>query len=96
MVRQSFARPSVKRARERNRNLLGTPIPLPAAIDAIERGITTRARHVWAPGNVRPLIWLRSVVQPLADRQARRAGIEQTIREVEQEESTLTTAQPTG
>jgi hypothetical protein len=51
---------------------------------------------VWAPGNVRPLIWLRSVVQPLADRQARRAGIEQTIREVEQEESTLTTAQPTG
>ena len=94
MVRKSFARPSVKAAREKNRRMLGDPIPLPAAIDAIEKGITTRARHVWAPGNVRPLIFLGRILQPLIERQSRKAGIADTIRMVEQEESTLTTPQP--
>lgn len=94
MVRKSFDRPSVKAMRERDRRVLGNPIPLPDAIDAIEAGITTRARHVWAPKSVRPLIWLRSFVQPLAERQAKRSGIEETIRLAEQEESTLTTPQP--
>ena len=94
MVRKSFDRPSVKFARERNKQMLGNPIPLPDAIDAIERGITTRARHVWAPKTVRPLIFLGRVIQPLVERQARKAGIADVIRMAEQEESTLTTPQP--
>jgi len=96
MVRRSFDRPSVRAARERSNRMLGDPIPLAQAVDAIERGVTARARHVWAPRSVRPVIWMRSLVQPLAERQARRSGIEETIRLAEQEESTLTTPQPRG
>ena len=95
MVRKSFARPSVQQARERNASAFGKVAPLSEAIDAIEHGITTRARHVVAPKSVRPLLWLRSVVQPLAERQVRRSGIEETIRLVESEDSDLTTQQPT-
>jgi NAD(P)-dependent dehydrogenase (short-subunit alcohol dehydrogenase family) len=51
MVRRSFDRPSSQRARE-----LGGPFskvaPLSEAVDAIERGIATRARHVYAPRSV--------------------------------------------
>ena len=96
MVRKSFARPSVKRAREKSPATFGKVAPLSEAIDAIERGITTRARHVYAPKSVRPLIWLRSIVQPLAERQAKSADIAETTRMIEAEDSELTTAQPTG
>ena len=94
MVRKSFDRPSVKRAREKSPGAFGKVAPLSEAIDAIEQGITTRARHVYAPKSVRPLIWLRSLVQPLAEHQAKRAGIEETTRLIEAEGSELTTPQP--
>ena len=95
MVRRSFARPSVQHARERNGGAFNRVAPLSEAIDAIEHGIVTRARHVVAPKSVRPLLWLRSIVQPLAELQVRRSGIEETIRMVEAEDSELTTPQPT-
>ena len=94
MVRKSFDRPSVKRARERNKTMFGKVAPLSEAVDAIERGITTRARHVYAPKNVRSIIWLRSVIQLLAERAAKRSGLEETIRLSEQEPTQVTTPQP--
>ena len=95
MVRKSFDRPSVRRAREQNPQMFGKVAPLSEAIDAIERGITTRARHVYAPKSVRPMIWLRTVIQPLSElAMRRRTDVEETIRLVESEQSELTTAQP--
>ncbi|CAA9512987.1 MAG: hypothetical protein AVDCRST_MAG85-2446 [uncultured Solirubrobacteraceae bacterium] len=94
MVRKSFARPSVQHTRERNGGAFMKVAPLSEAIDAIERGIVTRARHVAAPRSVRPLIWLRSIAQPLSELGGRRTGIEETIRMVEAEDSELTTEQP--
>ena len=40
------------------------------------------------------MIWLRTLVQPLAERQTKKAGIEEMVRLVESEDSTLTTPQP--
>ena len=95
MVRQSFARPSAQKARERLTGFAKVA-PLAEGIDAIERGIDTRARHVYAPKVVRPLIWLRSFTQPLSELQARRdKDFAETLRLAEAEESELTTAQPT-
>jgi NAD(P)-dependent dehydrogenase (short-subunit alcohol dehydrogenase family) len=66
MVRNAFDRPSAARARE-----MGGPFskvaPLSEAIDAIERGITTRARTVVAPRSVRPMLVLRTLLQPLSE-----------------------------
>ena len=94
MVRKAFERPSVKHSRERSGGAMTRVAPLSEAIDAIERGITRRARHVYAPKSVRPLIWLRSFVQPLAEWQVRRSGMEETLRLAEAEDSELTTPQP--
>ena len=96
MVRKSFDRPSSQRARE-----MGGPFskvaPLSEAVDAIERGIVTRARHVYAPRSVRPMIWLRSLIQPLSELGLRRdKRFVETLRMAEAEESELTTAQPRG
>jgi NAD(P)-dependent dehydrogenase (short-subunit alcohol dehydrogenase family) len=96
MVRQSFARPSAQKARERLTGFAKVA-PLAEGIDAIERGIDQRARHVYAPKVVRPLIWLRSIVQPLSELQTRRdKEFVETMRLAEAEESELTTAQPTA
>jgi NAD(P)-dependent dehydrogenase (short-subunit alcohol dehydrogenase family) len=96
MVRQSFDRPSVKHAREQSPGAFNQVAPLSEAIDAIERGIGRRARHIVAPKSVRPLIWLRSLVQPLVELQVKRAGtLPETIRLAEQEETEITTPQPT-
>ena len=49
MVRRGLDRPSAQRARERVGGAFSRIAPLPEATDAIERGIATRARHVYAP-----------------------------------------------
>ena len=96
MVRRSFERPSAQHGRERMSGF-GKVAPLSEGIDAIERGIDRRARHVYAPREVRPLIWLRSLVQPLSELQVRRnKEFAETLRLAEAEESQLTTAQPTA
>jgi NAD(P)-dependent dehydrogenase (short-subunit alcohol dehydrogenase family) len=94
MVRKSFEYESVQAARARTPSRFDRIAPLSEAVDAIERGITTRARHVYAPKSVRPLIWLRSLVQPVIEWESRRRGLEETIRLVESEGSELTTPQP--
>jgi NAD(P)-dependent dehydrogenase (short-subunit alcohol dehydrogenase family) len=94
MVRRSFAKPSAQKMREHAGFM--RVAPLSAGIDAIERGVERRARHVYAPREVRPLIWLRSVVQPLVELQTRRdKEFVEVMRLAEAEESDLTTAQPT-
>jgi NAD(P)-dependent dehydrogenase (short-subunit alcohol dehydrogenase family) len=96
MVRRAFDRPSTQRAREMG-GRFARVAPLSEAVDAIERGIVTRARHVYAPKSVRPMIWLRSLVQPLSELGLRRdKRFVETLRMAEAEESTLTTAQPRG
>jgi NAD(P)-dependent dehydrogenase (short-subunit alcohol dehydrogenase family) len=96
MVRKSFDRPSAKSGRE-SMSGFGKVAPLAEGIDAIERGIDRRARHVYAPREVGPLIWLRSIVQPLSELQVRRnKAFAETLRLAEAEESELTTAQPTA
>jgi short-subunit dehydrogenase len=96
MVRKSFDRPSAQRARQQATGF-GKVAPLSEGIDAIERGIDRRARHVYAPREVGPLIWLRSIAQPLSELQVRRnPEFAETIRIAEAEESELTTAQPTA
>ena len=97
MVRKSFDRASSQRARESAPGPFSKVAPLSEAVDAIERGITTRARHVYAPKSVRPMIWLRSLLQPLSEFGLRRdKRFVETLRMAETEESTLTTAQPRG
>ena len=94
MVRKAFAKPSARKFTDRTPGF--RVAPLSKGIDAIERGVERRARHVYAPREVGPLIWLRSVVQPLVDARARRdAEFVEVLRMAEAEESDLTTAQPT-
>lgn len=68
LVRASFAQPSAQKLNNRSPSFIRNPAPLPKAIDAIERGIERRAARVWAPRWVGPMIALRSVVQPLVER----------------------------
>jgi NAD(P)-dependent dehydrogenase (short-subunit alcohol dehydrogenase family) len=71
--------------------------PLSEAIDAIERGITTRARTVVAPKSVRSMLYLRTLLQPLSELGLRRdKRFLETLRMAEAEESELTTQQPRG
>ena len=94
MVRRSFDRPAGRRSREQNPRLFKVA-PLAEGIDAIERGIDTRARAVWAPKSVGPMRWMRSVIQPLAEMTTRRdKDFAETLRLAEAEEIELTTAQP--
>jgi NAD(P)-dependent dehydrogenase (short-subunit alcohol dehydrogenase family) len=96
MVRKSFERPSAQHGRERMPGF-GKVAPLSDGIDAIERGIDRRARFVFAPREVGPLIWLRSIAQPLVDLSVRRnKEFTETLRLSEAEDSELTTAQPTA
>ena len=94
MVRRSFDRPSARLGQAR----LGGPFsrwaPLSDVGDAIVEGVERRARHVMVPRSLRPLLYLRSVVQPLAEWQTRRRGVADVIRVAEQERTELTTPQP--
>ena len=96
MVRKSFDRPSSQKGREEMPGF-GKPAPLHEAIDAIERGVARRARHVFAPRNVGAIIWLRALIQPLTELGIRRRkGFVETLKLAESEPSELTTEQPTG
>ena len=96
MVRKGFDRPSAQKGREEMPGF-GKPAPLHEAIDAIERGVARRARHVFAPRNVGAIIWLRALIQPLTELGIRRRkGFVETLKLAESEPSELTTEQPTG
>ena len=94
MVRRGFDRRSAQEGRER----LGGPFskwaPVSDVGDAIVEGVQRRARHVMVPKSLKPLLYLRSVVQPLAEWQSKRRGVADVIRLAEQEATELTTPQP--
>ena len=69
LVRESFALDSTQAMTGRMPAFMRNPAPLSKAIDAIERGIQTRAARVWAPRWVGPMLVLRGLMQPLTERQ---------------------------
>jgi len=71
LVRAAFAEPSAEAMTGNLPGFIRNPAPLSKAIDAIERGIERRSARVYAPRWVGPLLYLRGIVQPLAERAAR-------------------------
>jgi NAD(P)-dependent dehydrogenase (short-subunit alcohol dehydrogenase family) len=67
--------------------------PLEVGIDALERGISRRARRIVAPRRVAPLLPLRMAVQPLLDRALQR-GLDEALQVARSEQAPLTTLQP--
>jgi NAD(P)-dependent dehydrogenase (short-subunit alcohol dehydrogenase family) len=94
MVRRGFDRPSARLGQEKLGGPFSSWAPISDAGDAIVAGVTTRARHVLVPRSLRPVLYLRSVLQPLIEWRTRRAGVAEVIRMAEQERTELTTEQP--
>jgi len=95
MVRKGFETESGRRAADR----MG-PIgpnhapPVSRAGKAIVRAIERRARMAYAPSWIIAPLLLRTLVQPLQERQAMRQDLAQILEEAGREEATLTTPQP--
>ncbi|WP_433186612.1 SDR family NAD(P)-dependent oxidoreductase [Actinoallomurus sp. CA-150999] len=68
--------------------------PLSAGIDALERGIATRARRVHAPRWVGPVLHGRMAAQRVFD-VAVRSRVERALRIAGEEDASFTTPQPT-
>jgi NAD(P)-dependent dehydrogenase (short-subunit alcohol dehydrogenase family) len=66
--------PAFARLRSELRGPAGKTLPVSAAGAAIVDGVARRRRVVVAPGVVRGAYWLRGVLAPLAERDARRHG----------------------
>ena len=66
--------------------------PLRVAIDALERGITRRARRVVAPRTAAPLLPLRMAIQPVVDRAVQR-NVAKALEIARGEDAPLTTPQ---
>jgi len=94
MVRRSFERRSAQMGQERGAGRLGAWASVESAGAAVVRGIEHRARKVYAPRWVLPLLYLRTLVQPLSEAGARRRNLEEIIAVAEGEASELTTPQP--
>jgi NAD(P)-dependent dehydrogenase (short-subunit alcohol dehydrogenase family) len=95
MVRRGFASESGRRAQE-----MGGPFARRASVEkvgaAIVRGIERRSRQIGVPGWVLGAAFLRTVVQPLAEREAARRGVGELVDLAAAEPQTLTTPQPDG
>lgn len=94
MVKRGFDRPSAKLGQEKLAGPFARWAPISAVGDAIVEGVTARARHVLVPRSLRPVLYLRSVIQPLIEWRTTRAGVAEVIRVAEREATELTTAQP--
>src|SRR5581483_4481292 len=92
MVRQAFGTAAAKRMSE-SRFAGRRVAPLEAGIDAIERGIARRARHVVAPRWVAPLLPMRMLAQRAVEA-ATRSSIESVLEVARGEDAPLTTPQP--
>jgi NAD(P)-dependent dehydrogenase (short-subunit alcohol dehydrogenase family) len=68
--------------------------PLPAAIDALERGIERRSRRIVSPRWVGALLPVRMIVQPVVERSRGRARIAQALAIARTEDAPFTTPQP--
>ncbi|MCW2984363.1 MAG: hypothetical protein JWR63_1933 [Conexibacter sp.] len=68
MVRDAFAHPAAVLSRQAGPGFMTKPIPLSAAGEAIERGVSGRLRVTYAPRWSWLLIKLRGILQPLIER----------------------------
>ena len=93
-MESSFERRSAQMGQERGAGRLGAWASVESAGAAVVRGIEHRARKVYAPRWVLPLLYLRTLVQPLSEAGARRRNLEEIIAVAEGEASELTTPQP--
>jgi NAD(P)-dependent dehydrogenase (short-subunit alcohol dehydrogenase family) len=94
MVRRGTDRPSARMGRERLGGSFANWAPVSDVGDAIVEGVQRRARHVMVPKSLKVALYLRAVIQPLSEWQARRKGVAEVIAVAEQEETVLTTPQP--
>jgi len=92
MVRQGFGTEASRRLSE-SRFAARRVAPLDAGIDAIERGLARRARHVVAPRWVAPLLPMRMLAQRVVEA-ATRGSIESVLEIARGEDAPLTTEQP--
>jgi NAD(P)-dependent dehydrogenase (short-subunit alcohol dehydrogenase family) len=86
MVSAGFADPGPRMMREHMPGLFRRTAPLSDAGEAIMRGIERRARAVYAPRWVLPLLWARGVLQPLSELGNRGDEIAEAVRLAEQAE----------
>jgi NAD(P)-dependent dehydrogenase (short-subunit alcohol dehydrogenase family) len=96
MVRRGFASASAQHAQQRMGGAMGRRAPVSAVAKAIERGIERRARTIAVPSWVRPMIYARTLIQPLAEKQIARKGVADILEESAAEPQELTTPQPDG
>jgi NAD(P)-dependent dehydrogenase (short-subunit alcohol dehydrogenase family) len=68
--------------------------PLPVAVNALEQGISKRARRIVAPGRAAPMLPLRMLTQPLIDRLVQR-NLAKALEIAREEHPELTTS-PAG
>jgi NAD(P)-dependent dehydrogenase (short-subunit alcohol dehydrogenase family) len=82
LVRAAYAQPATGVMNARLPGFVRDPIPLPRAVDAIERGIERRSARVWAPRWVGVALGLRGILQPLVERATLRdqAGLGEALR----------------
>jgi NAD(P)-dependent dehydrogenase (short-subunit alcohol dehydrogenase family) len=91
MVRTSFAHGSVEKAQSNAPGFIWKPIPLSRAGEAIVRGVERRARVVYAPRWVGPILAVRGLLQPLVERRAAAdPSTAAAVREAEQLPTTMT------
>ena len=73
LVRSGLEEPSAQVMRREMPGFLTRTAPLHKAIDAIEKGVERRSARVWAPRFVGPMLALRGILQPLAERRVARS-----------------------
>ncbi len=92
MVSRGLQTRAAEQAPGRRRSV-AKPVPLSHAIDAIERGVQRRSRHVTAPRWVPAVLASRMLLQPLIER-GLRGGLSETLELAREEHAPLTTPQP--
>jgi NAD(P)-dependent dehydrogenase (short-subunit alcohol dehydrogenase family) len=83
MVSSGFAHPAMQTMRDSMPGLFRKTAPLSDAGQAIVRGIERRARAIYAPRWVLPMLWARGVLQPLSELSNRNDKIAQAVRMAE-------------
>jgi NAD(P)-dependent dehydrogenase (short-subunit alcohol dehydrogenase family) len=96
MVRRGFDTPSAQKAQERLGGPFARTAPVEAVGRAIVRGIESRSRQIGVPGWVLTAARLRTILQPLSERQAARRGVGDIVEQAAREPQRLTTEQPDG
>jgi NAD(P)-dependent dehydrogenase (short-subunit alcohol dehydrogenase family) len=72
LVRGGLEHPSSRSMERVMPGFVRRPVPVAAAVDAIERGVLGRKARVWAPRYVGGALALRGLLQPLLERRAAR------------------------